>query len=145
MFYITFAYADIRSVKSFLTSLISICVVTHAGKIETELYGSNYTEVLGFWQKWLTIYDKVDAILKNISVTDTNVDGKLFIWKQPSFSVLKSQPGLKSQSGFQKTDSCWFVYQMRMNLANYKSKYECYQNQTKTSTGNHGLQYNFSL
>ena len=47
----------------------------HAGEIWTKSYGPNYTKFWDFWQKWLTIFDKVtvDAILEDVSVTETIV------------------------------------------------------------------------
>ena len=72
VFYVTIANADIGSLKS-LHTLFKV-FEPHAGKIWTKSYGSNYTNFLSFLpKKMVDHFWRVDAILEDISVTETIV------------------------------------------------------------------------
>ena len=57
--------------------------VPHASEIWTKSYGQNYTKFWAFWQKnwvFLTIFwQRVDAILENVSVVEILSNAKLLI------------------------------------------------------------------
>ena len=84
-FYVTIADADIGNLKSLHTLF-----EPHAGKIWTKSYGPNYTKFGAFWQKMVNnFWQSVDAILEDVSVTETVVWAKILIQRLLSFSVPK--------------------------------------------------------
>ena len=74
VFYVTIADTDVESLKSLHTLFDKY--LDNMLVIWTKPYGPNYIKFWSFWQKWLTIFDKVLAPF-----------WKMFLWMKQLFDA----------------------------------------------------------
>ena len=71
-----------------------ICLGPHAGEILTKLYGPNYREFWAFWHKMVNrFWQSVDAIMEDVSVTETIVNLKPSSFSGPKFTLVWHDSG----------------------------------------------------